>query len=111
MKNCKIVGKEKQISMKRLIKVEDIGCGTKRPKHYCYINIPEEYIIKQYSPYPNIIDLTEEGESYVENNAPCIPHGYLSYKSVTDEHRKSIIKVYEEQISRLQFELNELKNS
>jgi hypothetical protein len=97
--------------MKRLIKVEDIGCGdyTTRPKHYCYINIPEEYIIKQYSPYPNIIDLTEEGESYVENNAPCIPHGYLSYKSVTDEHRESIIKVYEEQISRLQFELNELK--
>lgn len=96
--------------MKRLIKVEDIGCGRKRPKHYCYINIPEKYIIKQYNLYPNIIDLTEEGETFVENIVPAIPHGFLSYKSVTDEHRKSIIKVYEEQISRLQFELNELKN-
>ena len=98
--------------MKRLIKVEDIGCGdyTTKPKHYCYINVPEEYIIKQYSfYYPNIIDLTKEGEAFVENNGPSIPHGYLSYKSVTDEHRKSIIKVYEEQIARLQFELNELK--
>lgn len=98
--------------MKRLIKVEDIGCGdyTVRPKHYCYVNIPEEYVIEQYTIYPNIIDLTEEGEKFVENNVPHVPHGYLSYKSVTDEHRESIIKVYEEQISRLQFELNELKN-
>ena len=94
--------------MKRLIKVEDIGCG-KGSKHYCYINIPEEYI-KQDNRCSNIIDLTKEGEEYIENNVPPIPHGFLSYKSVTDEHRKSIIKVYEEQISRLQFELNELKN-
>ena len=93
--------------MKRLIKVEDIGCG-KGSKHYCYINIPEEYII-QYSFYRNIINLTKEGEEFVENNVPSIPHGFLSYKSVTDEHRESIIKVYEEQISKLQFELNELK--
>lgn len=99
--------------MKRLIKVEDIGCGSKGPKHYCYINIPEEYIkeyIKQDNRCSNIIDLTKEGEEYIENNAPHTPHGYLSYKYVTDEHRESIIKVYEEQIARLQFELNELKN-
>ena len=34
--------------MKRLIKVEDIGYGDygTRPKHYCYINIPQEYIIE-----------------------------------------------------------------
>ena len=95
--------------MKRLIKVEDIGCGTRR-KHYCYINIPEEYIIEQDNLYSNIIDLTKEGEKFVENNVPYTPHGYLSYKYVTDEHRDSIIKVYEEQISKLQFELNELKN-
>lgn len=97
--------------MKRLIKVEDIGCGdyVTRPKHYCYINIPKEYIKEQYTFDSNIIYLTEEGEKFVENNVPHIPHGYLSYKYVTDEHRESIIKVYEEQISRLQFELNELK--
>lgn len=94
--------------MKRLIKVEDIGCGTRR-KHYCYINIPEEYI-KQNNPCSNIIDLTKEGEEFIENNVPHTPHGYLSYKNVTDEHRDSIIKVYEEQITKLQFELNELKN-
>ena len=98
--------------MKRLIKVEDIGCGDygTKPKHYCYINIPEEYIVKQYGLYQNIIDLTEEGEKFVENNVPHTPHGYLRYKYITDEHRDSIIKVYEEQISKLQFELNELKN-
>jgi len=95
--------------MKQLIKVEDIGCGTRR-KHYCYINIPEEYI-KQNNSCSNIIDLTKEGEEYIENNVPYEPHGYLSYKKVTDEHRDSIIKVYEEQIAKLQFELNELKNS
>jgi hypothetical protein len=93
--------------MKRLIKVEDIGC-VKRSKHYCYINIPEEYII-QCNFYQNIINLTKEGEEYVENNVPHMSHGYFSYKSVTTEHRESIIKVYEEQIARLQFELNELK--
>ena len=98
--------------MKRLIKVEDIGCGSKRPKHYCYINIPEEYIkeyIKQDNRCSNIIDLTKEGEEYIENNAPHTPHGYLSHKYVTDEFRDSLIKLYEEQISKLQFELNELK--
>ena len=30
--------------MGRLIKVEDLGCGA-RCKHYCYINIPAEYMI------------------------------------------------------------------
>ena len=98
--------------MKRLIKVEDIGCGdyATRPKHYCYINIPEEYIKEQYNGCSNIIYLTEEGEKFVENNVPPRPHGYLTYKYVTEEHRNSIIKVYEEEISKLQFELNELKN-
>ena len=95
--------------MKRLIKVEDVGCGG-RSKHYCYINIPEEYIKEQYNGCSNIIYLTEEGEEFIENNVPHTPHGYLSYKYVNDEHRESIIKVYEEQISKLQFELNELKN-
>ena len=96
--------------MKRLIKVEDIGCGNvTRPKHYCYINIPKEYIKEQYTFESNIIYLTEEGEEFVENNVPPTPHGILTYKYVTDEHRISIIKVYEEEISKLQFELNELK--
>ena len=94
--------------MGRLIKVEDLGCGT-RCKHYCYINIPVEYIKEQYTFDSNIIYLTNEGEKFVENNAPLRPHGFLSYKYVTDEHRKSIIKVYEEEIAKLQFELNELK--
>ena len=97
--------------MKRLIKVEGIGCGNvTRSKHYCYVNIPEEYIKEQYTFDSNIIYLTEEGEKYVENNVPPRPHGYLTYKYVTDEHRNSIIKLYEEEISKLQFELNELKN-
>lgn len=102
--------------MKRLIKVEDIGCGNykRKPKHYCYINIPEEYIkeyIKQDYRCSNIINLTKEGEEYIENNAPHTPHGYLSHKCVTDEFRDSLIKLYEEQIAKLQFELNELKNA
>lgn len=102
--------------MKRLIKVEDIGYGDygSRSKHYCYINIPEEYIIereeKLFSTTSIRLGLTKEGEEYIENNIPHTPHGYLSYKYVTDEHRDSIIKVYEEQIAKLQFELNELKN-
>lgn len=102
--------------MKRLIKVEDIGYGDygTRHKHYCYINIPQEYIIETeenlFSPLSIRVSLTKEGEEFIENNVPHIPHGYLSYKYVTDEHRESIIKVYEEQIAKLQFELNELKN-
>lgn len=102
--------------MKKLIEVEDIGYGDYRTrhKHYCYINIPQEYIIETeenlFSPLSIRLNLTKEGEEYIENNVPHAPHGYLSYKYVTDEHRESIIKVFEEQISKLQFELNELKN-
>ena len=102
--------------MKRLIKVEDIGYGDygTRHKHYCYINIPQEYIIeteeKLFSSISIRLSLTKEGEEYIENNAPHTPHGYLSHKYVTDEFRDSLIKLYEEQISKLQFELNELKN-
>jgi hypothetical protein len=92
--------------MKQLIKVEDIGCGTRR-KHYCYINIPEEYI-KQDNPCSNIVDLTKEGHEYLENNIPYEPHGYLSFKIVTNEDRDSIIEAHEEKISKLQIELDSI---
>lgn len=103
-------------NMKRLVEIEDVGCGDygTRSKHYCYINIPQEYIIeteeKLFSTTHIRLSLTKEGEEFVENNVPRTPHGYLSYKYVTNEHRDSIIEVYKEKISRLQFELNELEN-
>ena len=68
----------------------------KKPKHYCYINIPEEYIIKQYSPYPNIIDLTEEGDVLFEidfkyDGEPFVWRKFMHLKSFLRfyKHRKA----------------------
>lgn len=101
--------------MKKLIEVKKTDCEGRCAKHHCYINVPKEYVIekKVKGLYRTVthIRLTDEGINFVCKSLSKYGGGFYDYKDVCNKDIPEIIKILEKQIDKLQFELNQVRET